>query len=182
MSIFTEDAKKEVKRFLPHYIVGSGFLVLSILLANLISHAMIYNLQNPNSNPARNHETIIEEIEGSQPLPSEFDIGLPYEEAIKDKTKPLVLEFFADWCPSSKRLTPVFAEVSESLTDFNFSTIDTQIEENYYLSQKYKVDKFPFIVVIDTKSGEFLELFLKDHSFTKEGLSKQIEELVDELN
>lgn len=177
MTIFTDEAKQEIKRYLPHYIVGSGFLIASIFVANLCTNAFNFNLDRQRNMPIPiQQEANQAPPEDFGPLPSEIEIGLPYTEAIKDTSKPLLVEFYADWCPHSRRLTPIVAEVSEEFDGVNYATINTQIADNYYLSKKYKVDKFPFLVLINTKDGTFKEVLLKDGSFTKEGLIQQLKE------
>ena len=184
MTIFTPEAKAEIKKFLPHYIVASAFLIGSLVSANVINNIISANVNKgqPEVPTAPQHqEQMAPSAEGSEKLPSEYNIGIAFPEAMNDKSKPVVVEFFADWCGFSKKISPAFEQVSKEIDDVNFSMVDTQKQENYYLSQKYKIDKFPTILIINPANDKVAEVLLEEKSFTGEGLKEQVEETLEQV-
>ena len=195
MKIFTEEAIKEVVRFLPHYIIVSGILAVSLFAANLATNVATElilhkngpqgmpqgpEMQQPQNGPRpeENNENGNFDEDEEALLPSDYKIGLPFAEAVKDNSKPLVVEFYADWCPHCRNLTPMFAEVSEMVDSANFTTVNTQADENSYLVKKYQIEKFPTVLIINTKTGKMKELEMKQETSSPEGLKSEIEKLV----
>lgn len=178
MEIFTEEVKKEIKRFLPHYFLGSCFLMVSIIFAGVICITFNHTFNIISAEYSIKQKSFVEK---KNLLPSEYQIGKPFSEAIKDKTKPLVVEFYADWCPHSKKLTPVFYWVSLDVDNANFTTVNTQLKESEYLIKKFKIDKFPTILVIDTKTETAKELPIGEKSFIYDDLLKQVNDAINQL-
>ncbi len=73
-----------------------------------------------------------------------------YEEIIKSASKPVVLEFGADWWPGCRMLRPVVSEVSEQLDTVDFYYVD--VDEAGELAQKFGVQSIPTMILI--KDGE----------------------------
>jgi len=193
MTLFTPEVKEEIKKYLPHYIVGSAFLTASLVLSNLIFMLIDTTIHQRQDFGPGFEQQGPQEAQGPQDqgpgytndsddkLPSEYIYALNYDEAMKIKSKPVIVMFFADWCQFSKKLSPVYFELSQNFENANFVTVDTQAESNYYLTKKYKVDKFPFLVVINPKTGKSQELFLNEQSFTVDGLRGQLTDSINKI-
>lgn len=170
---------RNLSKYAPHYISATICLIIA-LTSTIVLSAIILNKLNilPFQNfqvPEQQENQISNQDEK---LPSQYHIGKPYKKAIKDKSKPLVVEFYADWCPHCKRMTPVFEKVSKKIKNVNFSTINSQVEENADLNQKYNVDRYPFIIIIDTKNGTHEVLEITGESFDPKALEQQIKQKI----
>jgi thiol:disulfide interchange protein len=81
-----------------------------------------------------------------------------YDEAVRlaeDKHKPIMIDFYADWCGWCKRLdqdTYVDADVMSKATDFISLKIDTDVEPG--IPSRYRVQGLPTILFIDYTGKE----------------------------
>ncbi|MBT3455771.1 thioredoxin family protein [bacterium] len=64
---------------------------------------------------------------------------------INDK-KPLVIEWYADFCGACKRMIPIFEVVSENMKNVNFAKAETSKFQS--LSQKLNIEYLPTIMVL----------------------------------
>ena len=61
-------------------------------------------------------------------------------------SKPVVVDFWADWCMPCKMLAPVYEELAAELgDDIDFCKLD--ITENEKLAERYSVTHIPTIIV-----------------------------------
>lgn len=68
--------------------------------------------------------------------------------------KPLVVDFYADWCPPCRQMKPVFASLAEKYQGkLDFVSINVDEEEN--LAAAYGVESIPCFIFI-TPEGEVL--------------------------
>jgi len=74
-----------------------------------------------------------------------------FEELIK-LNDLVVLDFFANWCPPCKALTPQLEELSQKYTNVTFIKIDVDYFEE--IAQSHKIDAMPTILFY--KSGILL--------------------------
>ena len=81
-----------------------------------------------------------------------------YDEAVRraeDKGKPIMIDFYADWCGWCKRLdkdTYVDTDVKTKAVDFISLKIDADVESG--LASRFKVRGLPTILFIDHKGEE----------------------------
>jgi thiol:disulfide interchange protein len=81
-----------------------------------------------------------------------------YDEALslaKDKNRPVMIDFYADWCGWCKRLdsdTYSDRSVVEKAQEFVSLKIDADVERG--LSSRYRVSGLPTILFIDTAGRE----------------------------
>lgn len=87
--------------------------------------------------------------------------------------KPVLVDFYADWCMPCKMMTPILEEIAEETQDMvKVAKINIDFNEN--LAIKYQVNAIPYLAVfkngelVDSKLGltqkEELMLLLKKHS------------------
>ena len=69
-----------------------------------------------------------------------------FEKEVTKSTKPIAVDFWAEWCGPCKMMGPVFEELSKELAaKGNFAKLD--VDTNQELSAKYGVMSIPTIVV-----------------------------------
>jgi thiol:disulfide interchange protein DsbD len=95
------------------------------------------------------------------------------EESIKKENKPVMIDFYADWCAQCKELdeytytNPDIIELSKSL---NTIKIDLT-KENESITSKYKIKGLPVVIFMDSNGNEKEDLrvtgFLKPDEFGK---------------
>ena len=171
---------KTILNFWPYYLAVTLCLIVCITIANILSGLILRSIDQ---------QFFSGETAGSQhgrydsgKLPSQYRIGKPFKVAVEDSSKPLVVEFYADWCPHCKRITPIFHKVSKKVKKVNFASVDTQREDNFELIKKYNINKFPTFIIIDTNTGNFKEIPLTRDSFNVEGLKRQVETSTKKIN
>lgn len=95
------------------------------------------------------------------------------ESSIKSENKPVMIDFYADWCAQCKELDeytytdPEIVELSKSL-----NTIKVDLtKENESITNKYNIKGLPVVVFLNTDGSEYKELrvtgFLKPEEFKK---------------
>jgi thioredoxin 1 len=67
------------------------------------------------------------------------------------KTKPVLVDFFAEWCGGCKIMAPIIDELAEEGGD-KFAVAKVNVEESPALVEKYEVLSLPTVVVF--KDGQ----------------------------
>ncbi len=70
------------------------------------------------------------------------------------KTKPVLVDFFAEWCGGCKIMAPLIDELAEEGGD-KFAVAKVSIEESPALVEKYEVMSLPTLKVF--KDGEVIK-------------------------
>lgn len=73
-----------------------------------------------------------------------------FEEEVLQADKPVLVDFYADWCGPCKMMSPVVDEMAEEKTDVKVCQIN--IDENMEIAQKYRVMSIPTFIAF--KGGE----------------------------
>ena len=73
-----------------------------------------------------------------------------FEEEVIKSEKPVLIDFYADWCGPCKMLSPIIDEVAEENTDIK--VVKVNVDDAQDLAMKYQVMSIPTLVVI--KKGE----------------------------
>ncbi len=76
-----------------------------------------------------------------------------FDELIKGE-KPVVCDFYADWCGPCKMLAPVMEELSETYSD-KAVFVKVNVDDNFELSARYGIMSIPYVGVF--KNGEMAD-------------------------
>lgn len=70
---------------------------------------------------------------------------------IINSNKPVLVDFFADWCEPCKQMSPILKEVKLELKD-NIKIIKVNVDKNPVIATKYQIRSIPTVIVF--KNGE----------------------------
>lgn len=73
-----------------------------------------------------------------------------YETEIKNSDKPVLLEFYADWCPTCRMFTPVMNQLASEVTNTKIAKVN--VDDEKALVTEYGVSSIPAVIII--KNGE----------------------------
>ena len=80
-----------------------------------------------------------------------------YEEEVLKADKPVIIDFYADWCGPCKMMSPIIDEIAEEKVD-NIKVGKINVDENQELAMKYGVMSIPTIILI--KDGKVEKTFV----------------------
>lgn len=69
----------------------------------------------------------------------------PFQELIKSE-KPVLVDFYADWCGPCKAMNPVIKEVAKAV-DGKARVIKVDIDKSVQAAQEYKVQAVPTFII-----------------------------------
>ena len=109
--------------------------------------------------------------------PSEYHFGIPYENAVKDKKKPMIVLFYADWCGFCVRFMPIYEKLYKNhKKDFNFVKVNVEDEKYEAAVKKYEISAFPTVYMVNTKTDKREQL--KNENF---GDMNKLDELMNDF-
>lgn len=88
--------------------------------------------------------------------------------------KPIVVDFYADWCAPCKAMTPVLEDLADDYAD-RVDLIKVDVDNAQELAGRLKISSIPTLLLF--RPGEESTL-LAVGVVTKEELSKKLEELL----
>ena len=77
--------------------------------------------------------------------------SLNFENEVLNSDKPVLLDFYADWCGPCKMLAPVLHEIAEENAD-TLKVGKINVDEQMELAMRFQVSSIPMLVVF--KNGK----------------------------
>ena len=77
-----------------------------------------------------------------------------FEEEVIKNDKPVLVDFYADWCGPCKMQGPIIKEVAESIGD-KAKVGKLDVDKNQVVAQKYNVMSIPTLIIF--KDGKIIE-------------------------
>ena len=77
-----------------------------------------------------------------------------FEAAVLNCDKPVLVDFWAEWCGPCRMLSPIIEEVAEELGD-KVKVFKLNVDENQETAAKYQVMSIPNVIMY--KDGEVVE-------------------------
>lgn len=71
-----------------------------------------------------------------------------FDEVVMKSKKPVLLDFYADWCGPCKMMSPIVDEISEEYAD-TYVVGKVNVDEQPALALKYQVMSIPMLVAMN---------------------------------
>jgi len=68
-----------------------------------------------------------------------------FEQEVLKNSKPVLVDFYADWCGPCKMVAPILEKIGREHTDFEI--VKVNVDENQDLAMKYGVMSIPTMIV-----------------------------------
>lgn len=94
--------------------------------------------------------------------PSQYDPGIPMYVAM-NQTKPILVEFYADWCGACVSYTPRIASAANKLRD-KVQFIMVNADKNKSLRYQYNINLFPSLLLINPKTKKWVKVNLYSYN------------------
>ena len=69
-----------------------------------------------------------------------------FESEVLNSEKPVLLDFYADWCGPCKMIAPIVAEISEERADIKVGKVN--VDDEGELANMFGISSIPSIIII----------------------------------
>jgi len=95
-----------------------------------------------------------------------------FEEEVLKSDKPVLVDFYATWCPPCQMIAPIIEELAEEYRG-KIKIGKLKVDQNQEIAQKYEVMSVPTLIIF--KDGEIIEQLVGLRS--KEELKERLDNL-----
>lgn len=86
-----------------------------------------------------------------------------YEEEVLKSEKPVLIDFYADWCGPCKMMAPIIEEIAKQKAD-SVKVGKVNVDENQDLAMEYGVMSIPTIIILKNGTVEKTFVGVRDKS------------------
>ena len=79
-----------------------------------------------------------------------------FDEEITKADKPVLVDFYADWCPPCKLLMPILEKIEKEM-EGKFILAKINVDNAPLTAQKFEADKIPYVILFS--QGNVLDSF-----------------------
>ena len=69
-----------------------------------------------------------------------------FKAVVRDGGKPVLLDFYADWCGPCRMMAPVFERLSEEREDVIFGKVN--VDEQTEIARSFEISSIPTVVLV----------------------------------
>ena len=69
-----------------------------------------------------------------------------FKNVVLDASKPVLVDFWAEWCGPCKSIAPTLDEISNEMSD-NITVAKINIDENPNIAQEYNIRSIPALMI-----------------------------------
>lgn len=107
------------------------------------------------------------------PLPSDYATGLSWQDAQKSD-KPMVINFYVDWCGACKRFAPIFEKYNKQYgSDYNFVIVKADCPKNREFVKDFHIPGYPTVYLYSLEQDKKVRL-KPEQSFVEEEFKKEL--------
>ena len=98
-----------------------------------------------------------------------------FQATVLENTLPVIVDFWAAWCPPCRILSPIIEEISNDY-EGKIVVCEVDVDKNQSLAQKYSIRSIPTVLLI--KNGEIKDQVIG--ALPKNQLVQKIDALLQE--
>jgi thioredoxin 1 len=80
-----------------------------------------------------------------------------FEADVLKSTKPVVVDFWAEWCGPCRAVSPILDQIGEEYAD-KISVVKLNVDENPQMAMKYQITSIPAMMVF--QNGEVVKTII----------------------
>ena len=97
-------------------------------------------------------------------------------ENIISSNRPVLVDFYADWCSPCKMMPPILKEVKEELKD-NIRIIKVNVDKNPFIATLYQVRSIPTLILFKNGSPRWTGVGVKNAGEIKSVIRQHLDEV-----
>ncbi len=94
-------------------------------------------------------------------------------QSIINSNKPVLVDFYADWCAPCKQVPAILKEVKEALKE-NVRIIKVDVDKNPVIATKYQIRSLPTVMVFKNGEAKWTALGIRTADEIKKVVLRQI--------